>query len=262
MRGEANAAAADRQTGMKRSPSKEAARGRADAHGSAPDVVRDGVRRAILDGAFESGTQLRQDELADRYGTSRIPVREALRQLEAEGFVSIQSHRGAVVSKLSLDEIAELFELRIRLESWLLELAIPQMSEHDLQQADEALETMLSNRKIENWGQLNWDFHVALYTPAARPATLRILRRINENMDRYIRLQISLTSGQLKAHREHKQILELCRARNVPRAVAVLEQHIVDVRDGLMRQLKEAVPVKGRGKVKSASNGNIRSAKA
>ena len=225
-------------------------------------LVVDELRRRIMAGLLSEGQQLRQEALAADLGVSRIPVREALRQLEAEGFVSIQSHRGAVVSKLSLDEIAELFELRIRLESWLLELAIPQMSEHDLQQADEALETMLSNRKIENWGQLNWDFHVALYTPAARPATLRILRRINENMDRYIRLQISLTSGQLKAHREHKQILELCRARNVPRAVAVLEQHIVDVRDGLMRQLKEAVPVKGRGKVKSASNGNIRSAKA
>jgi DNA-binding GntR family transcriptional regulator len=225
-------------------------------------LVADELRRRIMAGTLPEGQQLRQEALAADLGVSRIPVREALRQLEAEGFVSIQSHRGAVVSKLSLDEIAELFELRIRLESWLLELAIPQMSEDDLRQADTALETMLSNRKIENWGQLNWDFHVALYTPAARPATLRILRRINENMDRYIRLQISLTSGQLKAHREHKQILELCRARNTPRAVAVLEQHIVDVRDGLMRQLREAVPAKGRTKVKSASNGNIRSAKA
>ena len=226
------------------------------------NLVADELRRRIMTGALPEGQQLRQEALAADLGVSRIPVREALRQLEAEGFVAIQSHRGAVVSKLSLDEIAELFELRIRLEGWLLELAIPQMTEDNLQQADDALETMLSNRKIENWGQLNWDFHVALYTPAARPATLRILRRINENMDRYIRLQISLTSGQLKAHREHKQILELCRARNAPRAVAMLEQHIVDVRDGLMRQLKEAAPVKGRGKVKSASNGNIRSAKA
>lgn len=225
-------------------------------------LVVDELRRRIMAGLLPEGQQLRQEALAADLGVSRIPVREALRQLEAEGFVAIQSHRGAVVSKLSLDEIAELFELRIRLESWLLELAIPQMSEGDLQQAGQALETMLSNRKIENWGQLNWDFHVALYTPAGRPATLRILRRINENMDRYIRLQISLTSGQLKAHREHKQILELCRARNVPHAVAVLEQHIVDVRDGLMRQLREAVPAKSRGKAKSASNGNIRSAKA
>jgi DNA-binding GntR family transcriptional regulator len=222
-------------------------------------LVADQLRRRIMAGALPEGHQLRQEALAAELGVSRIPVREALRQLEAEGFVAIASHRGAVVSKLSPDEIVELFELRIRLEGWLLELAIPEMRDSDLERADAALETMISNRRIENWGQLNWDFHAALYAPSRRAATLRILRRINENMDRYIRLQISLTSGQLKAHREHKQILRLCRARDVPRAVAALEQHIVDVRDGLMRQLKAGTKGDTRGK---RSNGSIRSLKA
>jgi len=225
-------------------------------------LVADELRRRIMAGALPEGQQLRQEALAADLGVSRIPVREALRQLEAEGFVAIESHRGAVVSKLSLDEIIELFELRIRLEGWLLALAIPEMTAEDLDKADAALEAMISNRKIENWGQLNWDFHAALYAPSGRGATLRILRRINENTDRYIRLQISLTSGQLKAHREHKQILQFCRTRDTARAVAALEQHVVDVRDGLIRQLKEAVPEKSRPRSKSAGVGNIRSAKA
>ena len=225
-------------------------------------LVADELRRRIMAGTLAEGQQLRQEALAAELGVSRIPVREALRQLEAEGFVSIASHRGAVVSKLSLDEIAELFELRIRLETWLLALAIPEIGEGDLDRAEQALEAMISNRRIDNWGQLNWDFHAALYAPSGRVATLRILRRINENMDRYIRLQISLTSGQLKAHREHKQLLQFCRARNVQRAVAALEQHIVDVRDGLIRQLREAAPAKSRTKGKSAAGENARSAKA
>jgi DNA-binding GntR family transcriptional regulator len=224
-------------------------------------LVADELRRRIMAGRLAEGQQLRQEALAAELGVSRIPVREALRQLEAEGFVSIASHRGAVVSKLSLDEIAELFELRVRLETWLLELAIAEMSEGDLDRAEQALEEMISNRRLESWGQLNWNFHAALYAPAGRAATLRILRRINENMDRYIRLQISLTSGQLKAHREHKQLLRFCRGRNVQRAVGALEQHIVDVRDGLIRQLREASPAKGRAKGNSASGGNVRSAK-
>ncbi len=223
-------------------------------------LVADELRRRIMAGAIPEGQQLRQEALAADLGVSRIPVREALRQLEAEGFVSIASHRGAVVSKLSLNEIAELFELRIRLECWLLGLSVPQMRGSDLEQAEAALETMISNRKLENWGQLNWQFHAALYAPSGRTATLRILRRISENMDRYIRLQISLTSGQLKAHREHKQLLQLCRAGNVSRAVATLEEHIVDVRDGLMRQLRAAV--KSDAKDKTAASGNIRAAKA
>ena len=224
-------------------------------------LVADELRRRIMSGALAEGQQLRQEALAADLGVSRIPIREALRQLEAEGFVAIASHRGAVVSKLSLDEIAELFDLRIRLETWLLELAIPEMGEGDLARAEEALEAMISNRRIENWGELNWEFHAALYTPAARPATLRILRRINENTDRYIRLQISLTSGQLKAHREHKQILQLCSTGNVARAVAELEQHIIDVRDGLIAQLKEVAPAMARPKDKEIPGGDIRSAK-
>ena len=143
-------------------------------------LVADQLRRRIMAGALPEGHQLRQEALAAELGVSRIPVREALRQLEAEGFVAIASHRGAVVSKLSPDEIVELFELRIRLEGWLLELAIPEMRDSDLERADAALETMISNRRIENWGQLNWDFHAALYAPSRRAATLRILRRINE----------------------------------------------------------------------------------
>ncbi len=222
-------------------------------------LVADELRRRIMAGAIAEGQQLRQEALAADLGVSRIPVREALRQLEAEGFVSIESHRGAVVSKLSLDEIAELFELRIRLETWLLGLAVPQMREGDLDQAEAALETMISNRKIEQWGRLNWEFHAALYAPSGRAATLRILRRISDNMDRYIRLQISLTSGQLKAHREHKQLLQLCRAGNISGAVATLEEHIVDVRDGLMRQLRAAVKNDAGGK--GVPRGNIRAAK-
>ncbi|HEX2117293.1 MAG TPA: GntR family transcriptional regulator [Alphaproteobacteria bacterium] len=224
-------------------------------------LVADELRRRIMAGALAEGQQLRQEALAAELGVSRIPVREALRQLEAEGFVSIASHRGAVVSKLSPDEIVELFELRIRLETWLLSLAIPEMGESDLDRAEQALEAMISNRRIENWGELNWDFHAALYSPSGRAATLRILRRINENMDRYIRLQISLTSGQLKAHREHKQLLRFCRTRSIQRAVAALEQHIVDVRDGLIRQLREAAPAKSHARGKLMPGGSVRSAK-
>ena len=95
------------------------------AHGSTPEFVREELRRAISQGEFAPGVQLRQDELAERFGTSRIPVREALRQLEAEGFVTLLPNRGAVVSDLSIDEVIELLEIRIALECHALRLAIP-----------------------------------------------------------------------------------------------------------------------------------------
>src|SRR6478672_13809392 len=90
------------------------------------------LRERILRGDYPDGEPLRQDALADELGVSRIPVREALRQLEAEGLVTFNPHRGAVVSSMSLDEIMELFELRADIECDLLARAVPLMTEEHL----------------------------------------------------------------------------------------------------------------------------------
>ncbi len=94
------------------------------------------VRQEILSGEHEPGAQLRQDALAAAYGVSRIPVREALLQLEAEGLVAIEPHRGAVVTPLSPDEINDVFELRLMLEPRLIRSSIPELTAEDLAQLD------------------------------------------------------------------------------------------------------------------------------
>src|SRR5436190_15995488 len=109
------------------------------ARSSAPDLVRSELRRAIVDGEFESGSQLKQDELAERFGVSRIPVREALKQLAAEGLVTFHPNRGAVVSSLSLDDVLEMLEIRIALECRALRLAIPNMIDEDFDEATQIL---------------------------------------------------------------------------------------------------------------------------
>ena len=97
------------------------------------------MREGILNGTYAEGEQLRQDAIAADLGVSRIPVREALRQLEAEGLVVFSPHRGAIVSSLSLKEIRELFELRAEIESDLLRRAIPEMGSEDFARASEIL---------------------------------------------------------------------------------------------------------------------------
>ena len=81
------------------------------------------LRDQILSGALPEGLQLRQEKLAAELGVSRVPIREALHQLEAEGLVLQESHKGAVVSGLSIDDLEETYEIRARLETWLLELS-------------------------------------------------------------------------------------------------------------------------------------------
>jgi len=184
------------------------------------------LRQRILMGDLKSGQPIRQEQIAQELGVSRIPLREALKQLEAEGFVTIEPHKGAVVSTLSLAEVEELFELRIHLESWLLRDAIPRMREGDFARLDAIIDESRVPDNLAHWGDINWRLHEAMYRPAGKPMSLKLLKRIHDNLDRYLRLQITLTQDWDRAHGDHQQLIELSRAGDVETAVAVLERHI------------------------------------
>jgi len=160
------------------------------------------LRQRILTGDLKSGQPIRQEQIAQELGVSRIPLREALKQLEAEGFVTIEPHKGAVVSTLSLAEVEELFELRIHLESWLLRDAIPRMREADFAQLDAIIDESRLPDNLAHWGDINWRLHEAMYRPAGKPISLKFLKRIHDNLDRYLRLQITLTQDwEVRAYR-------------------------------------------------------------
>jgi DNA-binding GntR family transcriptional regulator len=184
------------------------------------------LRQRILTGDLKSGQPIRQEQIAQELGVSRIPLREALKQLEAEGFVTIEPHKGAIVSTLSLADVEELFELRIHMETWLLRDAIPRMREADFAQLDAIIDESRLPDNLAHWGNINWRLHEVMYRPAGKPISLRFLKRIHDNLDRYLRLQITLTQDWDRAHGDHQQLIELSRARDVEAAVAVLERHI------------------------------------
>lgn len=204
------------------------------------EAIAESLRERILGGQIPGGTQLRQDAVAADYDVSRIPVREALRQLEAEGLVIFYPHRGAVVSELSLAEIGELFEVRALLEPDLLGRALPKFGEADRGRASEILEALdkaIETEDVTVWGQLNWQFHSALYEPAGRPCTLAIVQKLHNNTDRYSRLQLLLTRGAARAQKEHRQILKLCRKSEAKAACALLERHILGAGNALVEFL-------------------------
>ncbi|MET4387489.1 DNA-binding GntR family transcriptional regulator [Bradyrhizobium sp. F1.4.3] len=212
----------------------------ASAHGSAPDAVRDALRRAISAGEMAPGHQLRQDELAERFGTSRIPVREALRQLEAEGFVTFLPNRGAVVSDLSIDEVVELLEIRIALECHALRLAIPAMGDIDLDDAREILRSYDEEPDPEKWGAFNWRFHKALYAPCNRPRLLAMIEANYGHVGRFTRALVSRATGKDRPQREHYQLLEFCRDGEVEKALRLLREHIVQTQKTLRSAQRHA----------------------
>jgi DNA-binding GntR family transcriptional regulator len=204
-------------------------------------MVSEALRKKILNGEIKAGEPLRQDAIAKSFNVSRIPVREALLQLEAQGLVNFIPHKGAVATELSVSDIGELFELRALIEGEILFQAIDNMTEETLVQAgeilaiyDHALET---GTRVENWSELNYEFHSTLYGPANKPLTMEIIEGLNTNSDRYIRLQLLLTDGILKAEDEHRQLLNLCRGRDKHAAVVLLRKHILEAGEAIKQVL-------------------------
>lgn len=211
----------------------------AQRYRTAPGLVAEVLREAILRNVLAGGEQLRQDEIAAHLGVSRIPVREALRQLEAEGLVTFFPRRGAVVSQLSYQEVQEIYEIRIPLEAAALRLAIPHLSEDDLQRAAEILDTIDREAEVTRWSELNRAFHTTLYAPAGRARLLTLINTLRTNVERYQRIYISLMHHNPDSQREHRLILEACRRRDIVAAVKALESHLGNAAQSLVAYLRD-----------------------
>lgn len=194
--------------------------------------VANELRRRILGGELLEGAPLLQEQLAAEFGISKVPIREALHQLEAEGFVLQQFHHGATVAGLSPDEIMEIFELRTQIEVWLMELGMNAATLDDVMKARAIAEKIATSTDPAEFPELNWQFHEALYLPARRPLVLGHLRKLHSQAERYVRMQLSPDLNKEEVVQGHAELLELY-ARKDPRAIDRLRLHIL----GFARQL-------------------------
>ncbi|MBD9373805.1 GntR family transcriptional regulator [Rhizobium sp. ARZ01] len=210
-------------------------------HRTLSGALLEEIRQAILSGHYSAGSQLRQDALAEAYGVSRIPIREALFHLEAEGLVRIVPQKGAVVSELSQAEIDDVFELRALLEPRLFRRSAPLLSSADFQQLEEIQATYVGairGGEINRYGQLNAQLHVALYQRANLPRTQQIVASLLQTSDRYTRVQLSSADAMKRAMEEHAELIRLSRGGDFEVAAQLLEAHLVAVKTDLLAVLK------------------------
>jgi DNA-binding GntR family transcriptional regulator len=192
----------------------------------APSIVAEAVRADIVNGRVPPGFALRQEELAERFGVSRIPVREALRQLEAEGIVTVRANRGAFVRSFTSEEISEIFDLRIMLETDLLRRAIPAMADGDLERIEAAVEGSGTARS-GNWRrELDRRFHQALYEPAGRPLQLAMVMKLRDSIAHYAPAEDHMRRLTEDWLDDHRQIAAACARLNPDEAVRVLRHHL------------------------------------
>ncbi len=205
---------------------------------SAADLIRDALREAIVQGELRDGETLRQDQIAGLFNVSRIPVREALARLEAEGLVTSHRYKGAVVASLSLEEIAETFEFRALVEPEVVRRSVARMGADTLALARGHCAAFATEADPGAWAQHNRAFHSALYRDAGRPYHLRVVSDALDKVGRYLRAQLVLTDGMARARREHDAILEACAAGDADRAAELTRAHILGASELLIDFLR------------------------
>ncbi|WP_377194084.1 GntR family transcriptional regulator [Ruegeria meonggei] len=212
-------------------------RTRAIPRQSLPDVITNDLRERILSGEMAEGETIRQEALAEDYDVSRMPIREALKRLDAEGLVQLTNNRGASVTMHSLSEIGEIFDLRVLLEVDLFQHAIPRMRKAGYETCERILDEMEKSYDaydVGRWGSLNYEYHMALYAAADRGLTNEILQRVNRQSDRYVRMHLSVMEQREPAKKDHRQLLSLARAGQVQDACDLLTKHIRRTKDQLL----------------------------
>ncbi|WP_440984337.1 GntR family transcriptional regulator [Shinella sumterensis] len=199
------------------------------------------IRNRIVEGLYAGGQQIRQEAIAEEFGVSRIPIREALVQLEAEGFVQIHTHKGAIVAQLTVEDAIDIFEARLILEPSILRQAVTKATPEDISRVQKALQDyergVAHDASPAQLSQLNWAFHNALSSPSGRWRSLAVLSSLYRSADRYLRLQIDNTEARQSALEDHRAIAAAFVQHDAALAQRLLARHISAARDDVTRSL-------------------------
>lgn len=211
------------------------------------DGITERLREMILSGNLGIGVQLKQEALAKHFGVSRIPVREALKRLETEGLIRHTAHQGSVVASTSVQDLLEILDIRIALETRALKLAVPNMTQVEYRKMEEIMKRYDQSDLPREWAELNYEFHMCLYRPCNRPKLLKMIDDVFRGCDIHLRAHQSHTVGRKSPQSEHRDMLKACKAKDIPRASALLEQHIehtqAALRNAKARAINDELPI-------------------
>ncbi|MCK6067100.1 MULTISPECIES: GntR family transcriptional regulator [Microbacterium] len=201
---------------------------RAGVHGATGARIAATLREAILDGAYAPGERIRQDELAERHGASRLPVREALRMLEAEGLVTLVANTGAWVSTLSSGECQELYLVRERLEPLLLRMNVPLLTDDEIARLQVLADRMERSADVEDFLLMDREFHLSGVDHADTTVLTDLVKSLWNRTQHYRRAATRLfwSEGDRSVHHDHQLLVGALRRRDADDAETLLAQHI------------------------------------
>ncbi|MCC7446828.1 MAG: GntR family transcriptional regulator [Anaerolineae bacterium] len=191
--------------------------------------VYERIREAILTGTLQAGTRVDQNQVAAWLNVSLAPVREALKELEAEGFVTIFPRRGAFVTQTSITDLDELYDARSLIEGETIYRAVPHLTDKDLsdlQQMIHQMKQVSANGDVNAYIVLNREFHLNIYKAAGNQTLLQVIRNLWERSELYRYRYMFTTHNPERVHREHQAILDACSRRDPAGAREAAVHHI------------------------------------
>jgi DNA-binding GntR family transcriptional regulator len=209
-------------------------------HQTIQESVADYIRTRIVAREFKPGERLVQDELAEQLGVSRTPIREALHKLASEGYVVLSPHRGASVTEFSINELEEIYGVRIGLESYAAYLAAQRITDEELDQIAAHLREMdrVKDRgDIDLLIHLNREFHVAIYATAGEQRLSDLIDNYLDLAERYRRIFHSLKDRAEHTVEEHQELFDALRDRDAERMSRLTREHLAQTATALVEAL-------------------------
>lgn len=194
---------------------------------TAHEYVLKSIRDAILGGQLMGGERLVQTDLANQLDVSITPVREALRDLASEGLVILDAHRGALVRKLDVNEVRELYELRIVLEPIHVRRVFDQVLDEHIETAASLIEKMENTEDLGDWAELNRQFHSILTAVDHESRLAKILSGLRASASQFVSLSLAASEQRLReSNLEHRELVDLYRARDLDAVLQLTVQHL------------------------------------
>lgn len=191
------------------------------------DMIVEALREAVLTGEFNSGERLLQDELAERFNTSSTPIREALRQLQAEGILEHSPYRGVQVAEVKMEDVREIYMVRAVMESFVTRLAVPYLNSARVAQMRELqaqMREIVKSGQVKGLRKVNYEFHSLIYEAASLPYSLKIIKNLWAQSP-WDALYV-LPGRAEKSLDEHDRIIEAIAEQNPTAAALRVQEHI------------------------------------
>ncbi len=205
---------------------------------SATDAAAREIRELILTGELPAGTLIHQGELAEQLGLSRTPLREALQRLQAEGLIRIDNHRGALVTRPTREDVTQIYEVQILLETAAARWAAQVCTADDLERVRWAVDRHQERPGGISWMETNKAFHTSIYEVARRPVMMEMIGVLRNRAGMYVNFLARSSEGRARADSEHVEMFEALAARDAERLAGLVNQHL----QGTLDWLQSVIP--------------------